>query len=417
MLLDLVFEGGGVRGVAFVGALEALADQGHQIGRVMGTSVGGLTAALLAAGYDVAAIRELMLDKKTGQLTFADRLITEHPPFEREAINASSTRKYLRDVDFSFFPNVFEDSLDSLLAQGLMSQRKLHPLFSLLERMSISDGDGWLNWLSVQLNRFAGVEDWASLGLAELYQKTGRSLTVIGSDISNPSMLVLNHSTAPQLPLKWAVRLTTSVPFLFPPVVWRQEWGLYRNRRIDGHYVVDGGLLSQFPIELFLSETKETEALMGGRPAESKVIGLLLDETKLVPGIRATVSPTAQRVDAVPGLKLTRLLLETLITSSHASTADLVQSHIVRLPVMGVDPYAYDIGKGEITAVINTAYNVVQDFLLGWQKDSLYLLSGFQQQYIQIRAETFILGGDTYNIGNISDSTVAVGDGAKADRD
>jgi NTE family protein len=52
MLFDIVFEGGGMRGVAFVGALEALADSGHEFGRVMGSSVGGLAAALLSTGHD-----------------------------------------------------------------------------------------------------------------------------------------------------------------------------------------------------------------------------------------------------------------------------------------------------------------------------------------------------------------------------
>ena len=416
MLLDLVFEGGGVRGVAFIGALEALADNGHQIGRVMGTSVGGLTAALLAVGYDVHAIRDKMLDQETGQLTFAAKLQVQHPPFSREKVAGSATRELLREVDFSFFPNMFENSMDSLLAQGLMRQDKLHPVFSVLEYMSVSDGDVWLYWIGETVNEHAGGEDWASMGLAELYQKTGRSLTVIASDISNPSMLVLNHSTAPNLPLKWAVRMTTSVPILFPPVIWQREWGLYRNRRIEGHYIVDGGLLSQFPIELFLSTQKETEVMMGRPTADSSVIGLLLDETKMVPGVRPTASPWAERIDELPGLKLMRLLLETFMTSSSASTAEVVQSHVVRLPTMGVAPFGFDIEEEQITAVINNAYNVVQDFLLGWQKDSRLLLTGFQQQYVQIRAETLVMG-DSYSIENVSHSSVAVGEGARADMD
>lgn len=90
MLFDLVFEGGGVRGVAFVGALQALAANGHQIGRVMGTSVGGLTAALLTAGYDVQAIQETIIDTQTGRLALAKYLVTEHEPFTAEAIGDSA---------------------------------------------------------------------------------------------------------------------------------------------------------------------------------------------------------------------------------------------------------------------------------------------------------------------------------------
>ena len=55
---NLVFEGGGVRGVAFTGALLEL-QQRHQLDslqRVAGTSVGSIHAALLAVGYTPAEI-------------------------------------------------------------------------------------------------------------------------------------------------------------------------------------------------------------------------------------------------------------------------------------------------------------------------------------------------------------------------
>ena len=49
---NLVFEGGGVKGIAYVGALEVLDDRGilSDIGRVAGTSAGAITATLLALG-------------------------------------------------------------------------------------------------------------------------------------------------------------------------------------------------------------------------------------------------------------------------------------------------------------------------------------------------------------------------------
>ena len=71
MLFDLVFEGGGVRGIAFLGALEALADNGHTFDRLMGTSVGGLTAALLATGHDVRSMRDLIFNPQSGRLAFS----------------------------------------------------------------------------------------------------------------------------------------------------------------------------------------------------------------------------------------------------------------------------------------------------------------------------------------------------------
>ena len=48
---DVVFEGGGAKGSAFVGAMQVLKEQGHSTRRLVGTSAGAITAALAASGY------------------------------------------------------------------------------------------------------------------------------------------------------------------------------------------------------------------------------------------------------------------------------------------------------------------------------------------------------------------------------
>lgn len=52
--VDLVFEGGGVKGIALVGALTVLEEWGYEPQGVAGTSAGAVLAALLAAGYTAA---------------------------------------------------------------------------------------------------------------------------------------------------------------------------------------------------------------------------------------------------------------------------------------------------------------------------------------------------------------------------
>jgi predicted acylesterase/phospholipase RssA len=51
MKYDLVFEGGGAKGMVFVGACAEFFRRGHEFDRLLGTSAGAITAALLAAGY------------------------------------------------------------------------------------------------------------------------------------------------------------------------------------------------------------------------------------------------------------------------------------------------------------------------------------------------------------------------------
>jgi NTE family protein len=54
-----VFEGGGVKGIAFVGALQAFEDAGFHWQNVAGTSAGAVASALIAAGYSAAKCARL----------------------------------------------------------------------------------------------------------------------------------------------------------------------------------------------------------------------------------------------------------------------------------------------------------------------------------------------------------------------
>ena len=69
---DAVFEGGGVKGIAFAGAIAAAErDAGVQEWvNVAGTSAGSIVAALLVAGYDAAGIQQLL--SKAVYSRFAD---------------------------------------------------------------------------------------------------------------------------------------------------------------------------------------------------------------------------------------------------------------------------------------------------------------------------------------------------------
>ncbi len=58
MKADAVFEGGGIRGIAFAGAIQAMEENNVEWVRLAGTSVGSIIASLLAAGYKSTEINE-----------------------------------------------------------------------------------------------------------------------------------------------------------------------------------------------------------------------------------------------------------------------------------------------------------------------------------------------------------------------
>src|SRR5687768_16409989 len=58
-----VFEGGGVRGTALVGAVAAAEELNFTFRAVAGSSAGAIVASLIAAGYGAQEIKEIMFRK------------------------------------------------------------------------------------------------------------------------------------------------------------------------------------------------------------------------------------------------------------------------------------------------------------------------------------------------------------------
>src|SRR5437868_1087035 len=57
---DLVLEGGGVKGIGLVGAIETLESRGYKFRRVAGTSAGAIVGSLVAAGMPVGTLLTTM---------------------------------------------------------------------------------------------------------------------------------------------------------------------------------------------------------------------------------------------------------------------------------------------------------------------------------------------------------------------
>ncbi len=239
---DGVFEGGGVKGIAFVGALEAAREQGiERWVNVAGTSAGAIVASLLAVRYDTARLREIL--EQTDYNQFADygwggRIVG--------GLRNAVTGRGLCPG------RAFEQWLGERFAESPVA--KSNPTFSDVERDDLPD-----------------LSD-------EEREKARYRLRVIASDITEGRMLVLpddivhytdkdgRRYTKADLPIAKAVRMSMSFPYFFEPVT------LYQNGQV--HYIVDGGLLSNFPVFLFDGEKPPIRRwtfgfrLYGGAPPE-----------------------------------------------------------------------------------------------------------------------------------------------------
>ena len=74
--VDLVFEGGGVKGIGLAGAVSTLLDRGFQPQNLAGASAGAITAALVAAGYTPQELKRIILelDYRAGEFPLTERL-------------------------------------------------------------------------------------------------------------------------------------------------------------------------------------------------------------------------------------------------------------------------------------------------------------------------------------------------------
>jgi predicted acylesterase/phospholipase RssA len=265
----------------FVGALQAFEQHGHVPRRLIGTSAGSITACLIAAGYNsqenLAAINEKTPEGKPRFTSFMDT-----PTLYEDTIIRDQLGYWLKtEMDNPLIPDLIEPMVDKLI-EGMMRRDIFRHIVSLFLWGGWYAGDAFISWLEEKLE--AGGRGLAGSNLFEFNQKTKRDLSVVASDLTGREMLVLNHRTAPTLPTVWAVRMSMGCPFAWQEVIWKEEWGPYCGKDLTGNRVVDGGLLSNFPIRLFVAIDEEIDMIMGEGMQSEDVIGLLIDETLEVPG-------------------------------------------------------------------------------------------------------------------------------------
>lgn len=202
-----MFSGGGVKGLALIGACQAIEERGLQLKRVAGTSAGAIIAAFIAAGYKSTEMKNIMEEMDIKKLLDSNALISL--PFIK--------------------------------------------WFRIYYRLGLYKGAALENWIEQKL-KARGIYTFADL--------PEKSLRVIASDLSNGRLLVLpddleKYGIAPQtFPVARAVRMSASLPYFFEPV---------KLRSLEGTSLfVDGGVLSNFPMWLFDRENiKKTRPVIG----------------------------------------------------------------------------------------------------------------------------------------------------------
>ncbi len=365
MQFDLVFEGGGAKGMAFVGALTALEAAHHTVGRVLGTSAGAILATSLAAGYGAREMRAALSEQVDGHPVFATFLGNPDFPAPDE-LQTGAMRCLLSDLDIPFLPNNLEMRIDDWLVRKMAETPGLRNLLSFVDRGGWYAADRFVTWLRRYLDQgddCGRPRCYSEMTLAELFEATGRELTLVAADSTDGRMLVLNHRTAPDCPVVYAARMSMSVPLLWQEVIWQAGWGLYRDRDLTGHAVVDGGLLSNFPIELLISGDPQVTAVMGPKQTGA-IIGFLIDETLPVPGVEQLTSETLPpALAALSTVQRFTRLVNTAMQAHDRAVIDAFENLVVRLPARTYGTTEFGMTNARREALISAAHAVTERYL------------------------------------------------------
>jgi NTE family protein len=200
--VDLVLEGGGVKGIGLVGALTVMEEHGYEANRVAGASAG----AIVAAGIPASKLADTVLE-----------------------------------LDWTKVPD--RDAYDAVPVVG--------DVVALALRDGIHPGRYGQQWVADQLASY-GIETFGDLRLAGNHAPMAERyrLVVVVSDLSGGGIVRLpwdyaNYGLDPdRQSVAAAVHASSAIPFFFRPVVLRGTDG-------GESTLVDGGLLSNFPVDTF----------------------------------------------------------------------------------------------------------------------------------------------------------------------
>jgi NTE family protein len=313
---DLVLEGGGVLGIGHVGAISVLENAGYTFPRVAGTSAGSIVGALVAAGMRTSRITDIM-----------------------------TTLDYRRFADRSL--------LDRVPVGG--------PLLSLLLDDGVFEGDHLREWLGNLLVDECGVETFDHLAVddpgSSLPPERRYRLVVTATDVTRGELVYFpwDYKRAYGLEpgrqrVADAVRASMSIPFFYEPVTLA---GLDKTAST----LVDGGVLSNFPIDVF----DRTD----GRTPRWPTFGVKL--LPLLPMDAAKLLPIAGLFRHGPVALAANLAMTTVVGRDQAHLAKpWVKVRTMQVDSAGVNPIDFGLSRTQARALFENGQAAATRFLSRW---------------------------------------------------
>lgn len=194
--IGLVLSGGAARGMAHIGVLKALEEQGIRIDAIAGTSMGAVIGGLYASGYKIDELEKLALNIDWRQ-ALSDAPPREDVPFRRK-----------------------QDDRDFLVKQKLSFRDD----GSLGLPLGVIQGQNLALLLESKLAHASDTRDFDKLPIP---------FRAVATDIASGEKVVFRKGHLPQV-----IRASMSIPAVFAPV------------ELDGRLLVDGGMTDNIPLDV-----------------------------------------------------------------------------------------------------------------------------------------------------------------------
>ncbi|AZD53455.1 patatin-like phospholipase family protein [Pseudomonas chlororaphis] len=194
--IGLVLSGGAARGLAHIGVLKALEEQGVKIDAIAGTSMGAVIGGLYASGYKIDELEKLALGIDWQQ-ALSDAPPREDIPFRRK-----------------------QDDRDFLVKQKLSFRDD----GSLGLPLGVIQGQNLALLLESMLAHASDTRDFDKLPIP---------FRAVATDIASGEKVVFRKGHLPRV-----IRASMSIPAVFAPV------------EMDGRLLVDGGMTDNIPLDV-----------------------------------------------------------------------------------------------------------------------------------------------------------------------
>ncbi|MBI6899482.1 patatin-like phospholipase family protein [Pseudomonas putida] len=194
--IGLVLSGGAARGLAHIGVLKALEEQGVRIDAIAGTSMGAVVGGLYASGYSIAELEKLATTLDWQQ-ALSDAPPRKDVPFRRK-----------------------QDDRDFLVKQKLSFRDD----GSLGLPLGVIQGQNLALLLESKLAHTADIRDFDKLPIP---------FRAVATDITSGEKVIFRRGHLPQV-----IRASMSIPAVFAPV------------ELDGRLLVDGGMTDNIPVDV-----------------------------------------------------------------------------------------------------------------------------------------------------------------------